>query len=811
MIWNYLTVGFRNLRRHTFYSLLNILGLAVGIACMLLAVLYVGYQFSFDQHHEKSDRIYRVIRKIKDVSGERYDLGTKPVAPHLRGKFPEIEAVTRMLVREMWASNEDRGFNTRVCITDAEMFDVFTLPMVVGDPKAGLKDPHTAFLSQTLAHKLFGDEDPIGKTVNIHYKWFKGDFTVTGILKNQPKTSNDKLQFDFLTTTYPHPSEKYPENRWRIRVWDEWPSNWFIGPLRTYVLLRPGADVAELEKKLHAFAADHQIDGPERYDFYLQSLNRIHLYSMQDYGTAELNAGDITRCYMLLFIGLLVLLIACINYINLITARSASRLREVGLRKVVGATRLQLMGQFLGESLLIVLLAGVLAVLFASDALPFFNEFMDVDLHLTDAGSVFVLALSLCVLLGTGLLAGSYPAFVLSAFEPVRALRGTLRSQRRSMNQIMVVLQFGISVVLIITTLVVYSQLSFVRSKELGFEKEHTVILPFFLKDRGLRPKVGTILNELRAQPGVLKASAFHLTPGQIGPDRRILQAEGHGDATFKLYWNSIDDSYLDLFGLSIASGRSLVGMPFFRQIEENKWETFALINETAARELGWDDPVGKSLFSSNGRIQTQVIGVVKDYHNQSLHHGIAPMILENSPSLSRIAVRLAPGDLRAQLAALESMWKQFLPGRPFEYQFLDEVLNGYYQSEITLQKVCGIFASLSIFISCLGMLGLIAFATQQRTKEIGIRKVLGASEGKIILLLTRNFLWLTIIANVIGWPVAYYLMSSWLNDFAYRINLEPLMFIATGLLTLGIVLVTVGGQAWRAACANPVDALRDE
>ena len=811
MLWNYLTVGFRNLRRHTFYSLLNILGLAVGIACMLLAVLYVGYQFSFDQHHEKSDRIYRVIRKIQDVSGERYDLGTKPVAPHLRGKFPEVEAVTRMLVRGMWASQEDRGSSARVCITDAEMFDVFTLPMVVGDPKTGLNDPHTAFLSQTLAHKLFGEEDPIGKTVNIHYKWFKGDFTITGILKNQPKTSNDKLQFDFLTTTYPQPSEKYPENRWRQQVWDRWPSNWVIGPLRTYVLVRQGADVAELEKKLHAFAADHQIDGPERYDFYLQPLDRIHLYSMQDYGTAELNAGDITRCYMLLFIGLLVLLIACINYINLITARSASRLREVGMRKAVGATRLQLMGQFLGESLLIVLLAGVLAVLFASDALPFFNEFMDVDLHLTDAGSVFVLALSLCVLLGTGLLAGSYPAFVLSAFEPVRALRGTLRSRRMGMNQLMVVLQFGISVVLIITTLVVYSQLSFVRTKELGFEKEHTVILPFFLKDRGLRPQAETILNELRAQPGVLKASAFHLTPGQIAVDRRILRAEGHGDATFKLYWNSIDDSYLDLFGLSIASGKDLIGMPFFRIIDENKAETFALINETAAQMLGWNDPVGKFFLYADGRVTINVIGVVKDYHNQSLHHGIAPMILERSPSVNRIAVRLSPGDLRAQLAALESVWKQFLPGRPFEYQFFDEVLNGYYQSEITLQKVCGVFAALSIFISCLGMLGLIAFATQQRTKEIGIRKVLGASEGKIILLLTRNFLWLTIIANVIGWPVAYYLMSSWLNDFAYRIELGPLMFIATGLLTLGIVLVTVGGQAWRAACANPVDALRDE
>ena len=326
------------------------------------------------------------------------------------------------------------------------------------------------------------------------------------------------------------------------------------------------------------------VDGYEHYDFYLQSLDRVHLYSMQDYGTAEVNAGDITRCYMLLLVGLLVLLIACINYVNLITARSASRLREVGLRKVLGATRLQLMGQFLGESLLMVLLAGVLAVLFAADALPFFNEFMDVNLHLTNAGSVFVVVSSLCVLLGTGLLAGSYPAFVLSAFAPVHALKGTLRSRRMGLTQMMVVLQFGVSVVLIISTLVVYSQISFVRTKELGFEKEHIVILPFFLKDRELRPKVGAILNELRAQPGVLQASAFHLPPGRIAVDARTMRAEGHGDATFKLFWNGIDDGYLDLFGLSLVSGRSLAGVsPIPRKVGANKWETAILINETAA------------------------------------------------------------------------------------------------------------------------------------------------------------------------------------------------------------------------------------
>ena len=256
-------------------------------------------------------------------------------------------------------------------------------------------------------------------------------------------------------------------------------------------------------------------------------------------------------------------------------------------------------------------------------------------------------------------------------------------------------------------------------------------MMPFFLRDRGLRPKAGTIVNEFRAQPGVLKASAFHTPPGRIAVDRRILRAEGHGDATFKLYWNGIDDSYLDLFGLSIASGRSLIGVPpGLRSIGENKWEASALINETAARELGWDDPVGKSFFYPDGRVQINVIGMVKDYHNQSLHYGIASMILENSPSLHWVAVHLAPGDLGAQLAVLESVWKQFLPSRPFEYQFFDEVLDAYYRSEITLQKVCGVFAALSIFISCLGMLGLIAFAVQQRTKEIGIRKVLGATEG---------------------------------------------------------------------------------
>lgn len=811
MIRNFLTVGLRNLRQQPLYSVLNILGLAVGITCMLLAVLYTGHQFSFDRHHEKSDRIYRVIRKLQDAGGERYDLGTKPVAPHLRGRFPEVEAVTRMLIRRMWASHEDGGADARVCVTDAEVFDVFTFPMVAGDPETGLNDPQTAFLSETLARRLFGDEDPIGRTVNIHYKWFKDDFTVTGILKDQPKTSNDKLRFDFLTTTYPERSDKYPANRWRDRVWEEWPSNWFIGPLRTYVLLHQGADVAELEEKLHAFAAAHQIDDNERYDYYLQPLNRIHLYSRQDYGTAEVNAGDIGRCYMLLFVGMLVLVIACINYVNLVTARSARRLREVGLRKVTGATRLQLMGQFLSESLLIVLFAGLLAVTIASDAISLFNELMGVDLHLSDAGSGFVLALSFCVLLGTGLFAGSYPAFVFSAFDPVRALKGTQRFRRAGLSQAMVVVQFGISVVLIITTLVVYHQLAFVRSKELGFEKEHIVMLPFFLRDRGLRPTVNTILNETLAQPGVLQASAFHTQPGRTPVDRRILRAEGRGDAKIKLYWNGIDDNYLDLFGLTIVSGRNLVGMPEYREIGENRWEEFALINETAAREVGWDDPVGRAFFSSDGHVQTRVIGVVKDYHNKSLHQGITPMLLQNSTSLHYVGVRLAPGDLGARLAGLESVWKRFLPTRPFEYKFLDRIIDGYYRSEVTLQKVCGVFAALSIFISCLGMLGLIAFAVQQRTKEIGIRKVVGASEAKIVLLLTRDFLILAFIANLIGWPVAYFLMSSWLNDFAYRIALDPLVFVGTGVLTLGIVLVTVCGQAWRAACANPVDAIRVE
>lgn len=805
MIWNYFIVGFRHLRRYAFYSLLNIVGLAVGIGCVLLAMLYADYHFRFDQHHEKSDRIYLLIRKLEDAGGTHYDLGTKPVAPHLRGRFPEVEAVTRTLMRSMWASHGNQGSSARVCVTDAEMFDIFTLPMVAGDPQTGLNAPNTAFISQALARKLFGGEDPIGQTVHIEYKWLKGYFTVTGIMKNQPKTSNDKLRFDFLTTTYPS------NPRWRPRVWETWPSDWFIGPLRTYILLNENADVAELKQKLRDFVAEHQTDGDTRYDYDLQPLDRVHLHSMRDYGTAEANAGDITRCYILLAVGLLVLLIACINYVNLVTARSANRVREVGLRKVAGATRLQLIGQFLGESLLLAVPAGVLAVLFVFDALPFFNEILDVDLKLTDAGLAFAALFSLFVLVGVGLLAGSYPAFVLSGFDPVRVLKGALRSRQTGLIQVMVVLQFGISVVLIICTLVVYQQLSFVRSKELGFDKEQIVILPFFLRDRDLRPKAGAIVNELRGQPGVLNASAFHLPPGQIASDAKAMRAEGHQEK-IKLYMNFIDDDYLDLFGLSLAAGRDLAGIPYRpRKIGPNKWETAILVNETATKMLGWDEPVGKSFIEYGGRLQVRVIGVVKDYHNQSLHHGIEPMMLQNSASVNRVAVRLAPGDLHAQLAGLESVWKQFLPMRPFEYEFLDERLDASYKSERTLQKVCGIFAALSIFISCLGMLGLIAFASQQRTKEIGIRKILGASESKVVLLLTRNFLWLTVVANLIGWPVAYYLMAAWLDNFAYRIALGPLLFIATGLLSLGIVLITVGSQAYRVACANPVNALRDE
>lgn len=813
MIKNYLVVAWRNLMRHKFYSFLNVIGLAAGIACALLAVLYVDYHFSFDQHHTNIDRIYKVMRQVTDTNGTRYSQFTKPVAPFLKREFPEIEHAVRLLARNMWVNHNEKGFNVPVAIADKEIVNVFTLSMVQGDVETGLVAPYSVFLSEKLAHNLFGENDPIGKTVSLDYKWIKGDYVVTGVFENAAETISSFMQFDFLTATF---SDAPTSNgsSWKPSRWERWPTRDPVAPLVTYLLLRDGVDAQSLEDKLHTFAKKYHIEGSkETVDFTLQPLSRVHLYSLRDYGTAPTNHGDITRCYTLLGIGLLVLAIACMNYINLVTARSANRMREVGLRKVVGAARVQLMGQFLGESVLIILLACAFAFLLAEAALPFFNLALGSQLNLTDLDAVVAVLFVVSIVAGVGLLAGSYPALILSAFAPVSALKGTLATSGRGwFRHVMVIVQFGASVVLIIGTLVVYQQTDYVRHKDLGLEKDRVVAIPFVLRDRALRPKVPVIKQEILKHANVMGATGQGALPGLIGPsDMRTLYAKGGTE--FKFCWLAVDTDFLTTMDIDLLDGAMLSFKQenSFRRVGENKWETSILINETAAKMVGWDQPVGKVFYSNEDRLAWKVEGVIRDFHNQSLHHDIAPQIYQYNHNLNHIMVRLGENDIAGSMVHIENVWKQFHPTRPFEFLFLNDHFDTFYRAEMTLSKVYGFFAGLSIFIGCLGMLGLVSYAAQQRTKEIGVRKVLGASASNLVMLLAKNFLVLAVVANVIAWPVAYMLAMSWLDHFAYRMNLEPTLFIITGLMTLFIVFLTVGSQAWRAVHANPVDSLRSE
>ena len=818
MFKNYLIVGLRNLMRHKFYSALNILGLSVGIACALLPVLYVDYELGYNQHHEKIDRIYQVMREVTDTGGTRFTMRTNAVAPVLKQNFPEIEHAIRVFMRPLWVSYGERGFTIPLAVADKEVMDIFTIPLIQGDAKTGLDEPNSVFLSQSFAQKLFGDDDPIGKVVSVKHKWIQDDYTVTGIFKDAPKTSTHILRFDFLTATFSDRARAI-NNSWKTLRWERWLSNDPVAPLTTYLLLKEGADAQALEDKLHPFVAAHHPENLNaKIDYYLQPLSRVHLFSKQDYGVAEGNAGDIMQCYTLFGIGMLVLVIACFNYINLVTARSANRMREVGLRKVVGADRAQLLFQFLGESVVVTALAFLLAVLFAQAALPFFNLAIGANLALADLSVTAMVLFPLSIVLIVGILAGSYPALVLSGFAPIRALKGTFANsgQRAWLREILVVIQFCASVVLMLITLVIYEQTEYMLQKDLGYRQDRVVVMPMFWEDRSLHTQRASITQELRKHANISSTTITAPTPGTISTvDIETLRAEDGKE--FKFYRANIDHDYLKTLDLDVIAGTALPRFErTYRRLNETTWETSVLLNETAVRMVGWEDPVGQILYGTGGdegqfTVAWKVVGVIRDFHNRSLRHDIEPQVFQLGGLPHHVVIQLGTGNMDDTIEHIGRVWKTFLPARPFKFYFLNDYVEASYRQEQMMRTVYGFFSGLSIFIGCLGMLGLVSYAAQQRTKEIGVRKVLGASVGNLVMLLAKNFLVLALVANVVAWPLAYLLATSWLEQFTYRMNLGLVLFVITGLLTLLIVFLTVSGQAWRAARANPVTSLRYE
>jgi putative ABC transport system permease protein len=786
MFKNYLKIAFRNLKKHRGYSFINIVGLAIGMAACLLLFLWIQNELSYDRYHKKAERIYRITSQWESEGQlERFAKTSAPLGPALVNEFPDIEKAVRFGTNRFLISYESKRFYEDVFFADPEVFDIFTFPLIKGDPKAVLKEPRSIIISEEIKEKYFGEEDPIGKIINLDAL---KDFKITGVFKNIPPNSH--FRFDFLGCFSDYAAHDF--DKWGI-------SNYW-----TYVLTSKNFNQDKFKEKLPEFVERYR--GKDVRDKYkltypLQPLTSIHLHS--DLRGEIEPYSDIETIYIFSAVALFILLIACLNYINLSTARYSGRAREVGLRKVVGASRRQLINQFLGESLLFSFIAAVLAVALAELFLPLFNSLSGKRLTFDYLDNLILLYGLVVTIFSVGLAAGSFPALYLSALQPARALKGTLKASSRVplLRKSLVLSQFAISIIFIFCTITVSNQLSYIRNKKLGFNKEHVVNIPVYDKDALQRYE--TIKNEFLKNPRILGVSASSFFPGKI-PWYQSYWYEGlSGNSYPAIRWISVDHDFLLTFGIELVSGRN------FSRDFPNDVKGAYILNESAVKEIGWDSPLGKQFRIIE---KGTVVGVVKDFHFKSLHQEIEPLALYLCPEyFEYFSVRISPEGIPQALDFLRDRWQELVPNQLFQFSFLDQDFDNLYKAEMRLQKIFGIVTSLAIFIACLGLFGLAAFTAEQRTKEIGVRKVLGASVSGIFILLSKEFTRWVLVANVIAWPVAYYAMSRWLQNFAYRTSIGLWIFLLAAAVAFVVALLTVSYQAIKAAISNPADALRYE
>ena len=802
MFINYLTVALRNLLRYKGYSAINVLGLAIGIACCVLIMLYVQDELSYDQHHEKNDRIYRLAESAV-VAGRSIEAAVTPPpwAPVLAKDYPEIEQITRIKPpnsRWLIRYQQNRFYEKNFVFADSSVFDIFTIPLVQGNARSALAEPHTVVLSESMADKYFGDDNPIGKVITGDdlYK-----FTITGVMRDLPKNSH--FHFDFLASY----ASLAPNNLYGEPTTMQ--NQGFSHDLYTYLLLKEGYAPEDLERKLPGFLEKHlgdQLDGTgiEARPF-LQPLPDIHLHSNLE-GEIEPNS-DVRYVYIFSSLAVFILLIACVNFMNLSTARSARRAQEVGIRKVLGAHRNQLIKQFTGESILFSLIALVMALGLVHVLLPQFNLLSGKALEM-DYQSTWLVPVLVAIALVTGIVAGGYPAFILSSFRPVAVLTGALKAgaTHSFLRKILITFQFIISIVMIVGTIVVLDQLEYMQNKNLGFEKEHVVVVR--MPDDEVLKGYRAYKNAVLQYPEIVNVSTSTSVPGGQ-PSLNLVTPEGVQEdesPVYQVIWADFD--FVETLDIKIASGRK-----FSTAFATDS--SACLINETAVRSLGWETPIGKTIRFT-GAPDTNpshtVIGVMADFHNQSLRQRVEPlMVLFNAPSVFMV-IRIQEQNLSRGMEVLHDQWRQTYPNHPaMDYSFLDEDLEQLYQAERRLGSVFIIGATLSILIACLGLFGLSSYMAEQRTREIGIRKVLGATIPNVILLLSRDFTKLILLAFVIGAPVSYYAMGTWLEDFPYRIDLSAWVIMFSGLTALVIAWLTVGYQALKAATANPVNTVHGE
>ncbi len=802
MLTNYFKVGLRNLLRNKGYSAINITGLAVGIACAVFIMLYVQDELSYDRHHSNHDRIVRAESHFSFEGQEEYAAPTSiPLGPTLASEYEEVLDFVRFQPADktLFKYGEKEIYIDRIFFADASVFSVFDHGFIKGSPDSALTEPNTMVITEKTAGIIFGEEDPIGKTVTT------GSGTqlkITGVVDNVPLNSHliFNVLYSMKTLEQLAGAERFnaaePGNFWNVQLF-------------TYLLLDRAESrgiilgrSGQFYKKYMAEIGD-QIKGG--FSLMLTPLADIHLKSKLFW---DLPVGNIRFVYIFSLIAVFIVIIASINYMNLATARSAKRAKEVGIRKALGANRGLLVKQFLAESMIIAFISFLFALLLIELFFPVFNELAgkeyDFSIFLTPVLFLEILALVLVI----GIVSGSYPSFYLSSFMPVNVLKGSIRSGSGGFRKTLVVFQFVISVFMIIVTLTVLQQFRYMKNKDLGFVRDNVIVAP--LRGEGAMENISSLITELKKIPGVKAAASSSSSPGGEY-SKVVFRVDGEtGLREQALDWFFADYDYLDLMGMKIIEGRG-----FDRDMGADGKEAF-IINQAAAKKLGWgNNPVGKRMqfgIGLDGKADRdgRVIGVVKDFHHASLHNEIGPIVVMLSEDHVRLVhIRLEGGGNEDVLSGIEKTWKEFVPSHPLDYTWLDDNLSEHYRVEQKLATIFSIFAGFCILISCLGLLGLSSFMAEQRTREIGIRKVLGASMADILSCMTGNFIKLVFLACIIACPLAYYAVQKWLESFSYRVEPEIRVFVFAGLISLLVALLTVGYQAVRSALTNPVEAIR--
>ncbi|MCP4727307.1 MAG: FtsX-like permease family protein [bacterium] len=806
MLSNYIKTTLRNILRYRFYTLINITGLTAGFSACILIFIYLQNELSYDRYHENADSIYRVTMKTTLSSSYQVHFARNAYGYvlNLPEDFPEIKKLARFQQARHAVTYGDRKFyEDRFFFTDNDAFELFSWKFIKGDPATALAEPNTIVITEEMAEKYFGEEDPIGKTLGIIPRLQttneKQMYRVTAVLENTP--ANSHFHFDFLA--------------YHIIPRDPSVDNWNY----VYVLLEEGASVESINERIPEFMTNRwPVYNPNFHEIPFQKLTDIHLHSNIDREIE--NNSNIIYVYVLAVTAILILIIASINYMNLSTAKSALRSKEVGIRKVMGAYRKDLTVYFLLESLILSLSAFSLSAVFIKVMLPFFNRMVSKELAFNLLDNIEVFALFLAGVILTGLISGLYPALFLSSYKPVDAIKSSISASNRSkgesklffsslfIRKVMVIMQFAVSIILIIFTLIVNSQLQFMNGKDLGFSQENTIAIPYL--PRYVNNRFDTFKEQLTGKPGIISVSAQMESPGREILDAGNIFAEGKADNTnpIYLYVSPVADNYVEFMDIDIISGRDFTP----GTIVDNQPEY--ILNESALKVVGWDSPEEalNKQFAWRGMPQGEVVGVIKDINTATLKQAIKPIVYFVRPIwFGCFMIKIESDNINSTLNLMSTEWETIFPNYPFEYYFVDDLYRGLYNSDETFASVISSFSILAIVIACLGLLGLSAITTVQRTREIGIRKVLGSSPLGIVQLISKDFLKWIITANIIALPTAYYTSVFWLQDFAYRIDPGIGYYLFTGFLTLLIALATISYLTFKAASINPIDTLRYE